>query len=861
MQVRCPSCQTSIELSQDTVSGDVTCPSCDSQFNFLGDVTVKSEFEGGSLGRFEIQDKLGAGAFGTVWKAYDTELDRTVALKIPHEQHPSKDAAESFLREARAAAQLKHPSIVAIHEIGRVNDKTFIVCDLVNGLTLGDRLSAGPMPVVESVKLTAEIAEALHAAHEAGIVHRDLKPSNVMLDEHNRPHVMDFGLAKREQGEVTVTEDGKILGTPAYMSPEQAKGASHAADRRADIYALGVMLFEMLTGEKPFRGSVRMLLHQVINDDPPSPRTLNSNVPLDLETICLKCMEKDPDRRYHTAAALAADLNRFLNGEPVVARPVGSIERLWRWCQRKPAIAGALGTICFLLVAFSILAGYAYFTERHLRTTAENATNEAKTAQEAAVKAVASLRIAQTELMASMKATERALAASKESEAKAVDAQKVAEVAEQKATAETRKAEEQRQLLQGQFDSAIAALRATVEDVEGKLHALSQTHAVRENLLNITLEHVQEIRRSGGSQPELDYVEGLAYHRLGYLKNQLADVPAADIQDRYRHEAYEFYSKAVPLLMSASNRFPDDVDIRMQDYWNCLRLASLEAQFGNRDQVNTLVSAYVESADQLGRDFPANRFAKNATFFSRSQAGQALRIVGEFQNSLDTLQEALETSADPETVSDREEKWVAEQNLHLLHFELGKTYAAMEDWDAAIESLRKSLQLAVGRQQRYPENQYLRSVALTGHYELATTCYKGKRFADAYAAFQAHRDFYFRYWPDGALWTDNLTYYAVSAFKAGDFEFGEETLLEVANTVKGRFEASKSVPAGEEYHGVLSHLVDLYTAWDKPEQAAEWQAKADALAAQVMTLKEEQASQTPENESDTAAMQDSPAPE
>jgi WD40 repeat protein/tRNA A-37 threonylcarbamoyl transferase component Bud32 len=346
--VACPVCHNEIEQREDATADELVCPACGSSFRLQRDVPLgwHSGDQPRRLGKYELIEPVGVGSFGTVYKAHDSELDRTVAIKVPRVNHlAAKEDLERFLREARSVARLQHPSIVSVHEIGQWEQTPYLVIEFVQGSTLAEVLSSRRPAPRQAAEWVAAVADALHYAHEMGVIHRDVKPANIMLDEKGTLRLMDFGLARRDTGDVTMTIDGQVLGTPAYMSPEQARGESHKVCGRSDVYSLGVILYQLLTGELPFRGTTRMLLHQVLHDEPRRPRSLSHLVPRNLETICLKAMAKEPGRRYATARDMADDLRRFLKGEPIHARPIGRAERLWRWSRRNPVPAGLTAAV------------------------------------------------------------------------------------------------------------------------------------------------------------------------------------------------------------------------------------------------------------------------------------------------------------------------------------------------------------------------------------------------------------------------------------------------------------------------------------------------------------------------------------
>jgi WD40 repeat protein/predicted Ser/Thr protein kinase len=314
---------------------------------------------------YEVLEELGRGGMGIVYKARQRSLNRLVALKVMMEASGASAAdRERFRREAEAAALLHHPNVVQVYEVGEASGQLFLAMEHVAGGTLADRLAGTPRPAREAAELVEILARAMQFAHEQGVVHRDLKPANILLTEQGVPKVGDFGLARLLESSVGPTRTSDLLGTPSYMAPEQAAARHAEVGPRTDVWALGAILYECLTGRPPFKAALPLLtLQQVVHHDPATPCRLVPGVPRDLETICLKCLAKESAGRYQSAGELADDLRRFLDGRPVLARPVGPITRVWKWARANPLPSSLAALVIVTLVTgilvASILAAWA----------------------------------------------------------------------------------------------------------------------------------------------------------------------------------------------------------------------------------------------------------------------------------------------------------------------------------------------------------------------------------------------------------------------------------------------------------------------------------------------------------------------
>jgi WD40 repeat protein/serine/threonine protein kinase len=491
---------------------------------------------------YEILGELGRGGMGVVYKARQKGLKRLVALKmILQADHAGRHERERFQREAEAIAHLKHENIVQVYEVGEAEGKPFFSLEFVEGGSLDRRVQATPQPPNEAAGLVEKLARAMYVAHQAGIIHRDLKPANVLLaappqpTAHQEgkdgpglvdliPKITDFGLAKKLD-EASQTQSGAIMGTPSYMATEQAAGKHNVIGPPTDIYALGAILYDLLTGHPPFKAVSAMdTVLQVLNEEPVPPRRLQPNVPRDLETICLKCLEKEPRKRYGSALELAEDLRRFQAGEPVQARPVGALERAWRWCRRNPLVASLLtAVVVVLLGGITISTAFGVLASKE----ADRATKNAREAEKQTERATKNAREAE-------KQTERA-------NIKAAEEAKAREEAEEARKQETlQKERAEKQWLRSEwllYGSQVALAQREWQDNQTG-HARELLHGVRWDYRGWECDYLHTLfnHRQQDLQGHTNAVNGLAYSRDGkYLATASSD-KSIKVWDTTTHE-------------------------------------------------------------------------------------------------------------------------------------------------------------------------------------------------------------------------------------------------------------------------------------------------------------------------------------
>ncbi len=456
-----------------------------------------------SVRGYEIVGELGRGGMGVVYKARQVKLNRTVALKmVISGVHAGKEELGRFFAEAEAVASLVHPNIVQIFEVADHNGIPFFSLEYVSGGSLAERLTREPMQAQDAARLVESLARAMTTAHAQGVIHRDLKPANVLITGDGVPKITDFGLAKRMEADSSQTRSGTLLGTPNYMAPEQARGDTQKIGPLADVYALGVILYECLTGRTPFVGtSVMDTLQQVQKLEPVPPRQLQPKIPTDLETICLKCLQKEPEKRYSSAQALADDLHRFIEGQPILARPVSTTERLLRWARRNPKVAALSSTVLALLLF-----------------TAVGST-------------IAAFRISQ--------AREAAIIARLWFEQKARSEERLRSVADQsakEAEAARAVADANAKIANDQSALALNTLQLLVVRVQEQLEDAPRTQQLKKDLLTTAMSGLKQVAQHAEKSSSTEATMAAAHMKMGQMFRQLGDTEEAFKQFELCHE-------------------------------------------------------------------------------------------------------------------------------------------------------------------------------------------------------------------------------------------------------------------------------------------------------------------------------------
>jgi len=601
-----------------------------------------------------LQAELGRGGMGVVYRAVQDGLQRIVAIKMLVAGNlASAGLLARFRTEAEAVARLAHPNIVQIFEIGEAAGHPFLAFEYVAGGTLSDRTIAGPQSPRQSAALVATLARAMEYAHQHGIIHRDLKPANVLLTEDETPKIADFGLAKHLASESRQTHTGDVMGSPSYMAPEQARGASEQIGPACDIYALGAILYEMLTGRPPLLGLDTMeTLLLVLHEEPVAPRRLAPKIPRDLETICLKCLSKAPRSRYDTAVALADDLDRYLTNRPIVARPAGAVELFVKWMRRRPAVAAL---IVVSIVATATLISYGAWKNDQLRTSLAREQSQRVRSEDNFRKALDAADRRLTRAGRDPRHTlEEELAFFDEIRAQPGDEPQI------------------------RYEQGMAARRA------GDVHRLLGNNLYAQRAYDDAINLLTALAEA--SPAEQGYRRDLAsaHNGLALLHETTGQLDKAE-----RHAR-----EGIKLLEQLAAEAPDEPDYRRQlgVVWN-----NLAIQFSRAGNLPAALEAHQQGVairQKLTAQYPDSSPFRLDESISHANLGALLWKMKRSEESQAELREALRLRETlPETITAEAEFRVAStglaNNLAAVLSAAGKSTEALESWNKAIAGLKQ----------------------------------------------------------------------------------------------------------------------------------------------------------------------------